>query len=300
MAARGQVRSYEEIEKRRSGELAGEEGSSRGRMIILLVFLAFAALTIYLLAGSLVGLAPPTSVVPEVTALVAAGALFAYRMQTRRGRAPGGSVRPALVDALVFLGILGLAAWTFVFPLLYPLPQQTAVIGVYSLILIAAMIVVLRFASPGLRGRSDDGYADIEASLKRLGKAVDQLSRRVPQGEKNVDPAVAERLATMMGEVASMKKELSSIKAGGGPASGTSSVSSVRVYAPSAKPVLVPRERVQPAAAGPSAARPEGGARWSAEDGISVPDSTVNNPWLDVLSKRRAKREAPAGPGSDA
>jgi hypothetical protein len=289
------VRSYEEVEKRRSDALSGGGEPPRYVGILLVVFLAFAALTIYLLAGSSLGIAPANFTLPEATALVAAGSLFAYRLQTRRRRQPNGkSFLPALVDAVSFLGIVALAAWTFVFPVLYPLPQETAVIGVYSLILIAAMIVVLRFASPGLRARSDDAYSNIESSLRQLGKAVEQLSRRVPQSEGKTDPAVAERLSAMMGEVAAMKKELSTMKSSGPALAGASNVKSVRVMAPQVKAVVTPlaskRDAASPAPEEPiKVVAPEGGARWTAESGVSVPEATVDNPWLDVLGKRRTK-----------
>ena len=289
--------SYEELEKRRSSELTGEPSSPRSGRGLLVLFLAFATLTVYLLIGSYIGVAPVDYTYPEVTGLVAVVSLFGYRLLTRR-RVPGKrSIGPVLLDIAVFLGIAGLVVWTFLFPTIYPLPQESTIIGVYSLILIAAMIVVLRFTAPGLRGRSDDSYADIESSLRQLGKAVEQLSRRAPSGEKSADPAVTDRLSAMMGEVAAMKKELSTIKAGGVPVATYTNPSAVRVYAP--KAVVSPRDPAAPAepTVPLTVIKPEGNAKWTAEGGVSVPDSTVDNPWLDVLAKRKAKAQAGSPPG---
>ena len=148
------TRSYEEVEKRRSELITGVQSRSRGAAVLLIMFLAFATITLYLLFTQLIGVAPADFMVPEATALLATGSLLGYRIASRR-RGGEGSVGSALLDAAIFSGLIGLAVGTCAFPLIDPLPEETSVIGVYSLVLIAAMILVLRFTQTG-RGRPEN------------------------------------------------------------------------------------------------------------------------------------------------
>ena len=285
----GPGRTYEEVEKRRGTALGVRPSTSSLASVLLVAFLITAGLFFYLLVIPWTGLAPPDYLLAEISAILAAVTLFGSRVMARHGRMS--LMRAsllALTDTLAFVGFVGLATWTLVFPLLYPFPPEIIVVGVFALIVTAAMVVVLRFAQPGASAKREGGYSDVEFTLKQLGEAVEELSRRLPKGERNVDPAVSERLATMMNEVAAMRKDFATMRSSGSPGEHQSfavnpSVSGARTWKePQAKPTVIAR----PVVAGGTPAPPP---REQTPSGMAVPDSTVDNPWLDVLNKRKKK-----------
>lgn len=285
------MQSYEEVEKRRSYILRPRVRSSVLASVLLLGFLATTGLTFYLLVVPWTGLAPASYGLAEASAVLSAVFLFFNRLVSRRERmTPMRAALLSLTDALAFAGFLGLSAWTLVLPLLHPFPPEIVVVGVFALILTAAMAVVLRFVQPGASSREGGAYSEVEFSLKKLGEAVEQLNKRLPQGNRDVDPAVTERLASMMGEVAAMRKEFATMRsvpgAGSQPYVANPEVSGVRdapggVSRFSIKDVV---KVVRPTA--PKQA-PQAPPR-----GTSAPESTVDNPWLDVLNRRKRKAES--------
>jgi hypothetical protein len=107
--------------------------------------------------------------------------------------------------------------------------------------------------------------------------------------DRKVDPALADKVSSIMSEITAVRKDLSTIKTAGPAvysAPVASSVSSVRVVATQAPPPR-PREQVAVVRPAPQEVQPraEGGT------GVAVPESAVDNPWLDVLSRRRAKKD---------
>ena len=288
------IRTYEEIEKHRKAAMAGEKKRSALDDILLIIFIAAAAVAIYLLVVPWTGLLPSDYPLAEGAAGLAVVFLLAHRLRAYRPHhSLAGTVAYAFTDLLAFLAMMAFAAWTLVFPLLHPLPSETVVVGVVSLVLIAAMVVVLRFVSPSVRRGPDRTYSEIESSIRQLERAVTMLSGRIPQGETKPDPANSDRLSTMMRELEAMRKEFATMRSsapppGSPPSTVVYSQGSVRVASDfkstSGGPVAV----VQPSVREPPA--PVMGQT------PGVPDSTVNNPWLDVLNKRRAKPQPPRAP----
>lgn len=292
------------------------EGVERGRKLVVdavksrdvatilfLVFVGTAAFTFYLLAVPWIGLGQTSYPVAEGSALVAAVSLFLNRMMTRSPlHTMLRSLLLALADTLVFAGFVGLATWTLVFPLLQPFPSAIVMVGVFSLIFTSAMFVVLRFVQPSQAGRGAGAYSDVEVTLKHLGDAVEELSKRLPHDTRDVDPAVAERISSMMSEVAAMRKEFANLRTGAPSAGGPAYVANPQVSGQREAPTITPRQaRPQiEAHRGAPTPRPQVGVPEEAaspplqEGGQlvqGVPDSAVDNPWLDVLGRRRKKAQ---------
>ena len=266
--------------------------------VVHLLFVVFAALAVNFLVVSWAGLFPASYALDGGTTGAAAFFLLAHRLRSyRRNHSALGAVAYALADIVVFVGVMAAAAWVFVFPLVHPLPSDTVAVGVISLVLISAMVVVLRFVQPITRAAPDRDYSDIESSIRKLEVAVTRLGSRMPEGESNGDSATLDRLSTLMSELEAMRKEFATIR------------SSVPPQGSRPSTVVYGAAGVRAAPGFPSGGeqvavvRPPGGAAnpQPAAAGPPVPESTVNNPWLDVLARRRTKRapDNPSEPGQD-
>ena len=287
-------RSYDEVEKRRQEEMTGGRKRSVPDDVLMLVFLVFTTVVVYFLVVSWAGMFPAEYPLVEGAAGVAALSLFAHRLRSYgRGHSALGALAYALGDVFVFGGVLAAVAWVFVFPVVHPVPGETVAVGVVSLVLISAMVVVLRFVQPVARTRPDRDYSDIESSMRKLEAAVTHLSGRLPQGESRADSATLERLSTMMSELEAMRKEFSTLRStapppGARPSTVVYAPGGVRT-APDFKAQGQEQVAVAPPASALQAPQEEGGGR-------SVPDSTVGIPWLEVLARRRAKHPAAEPP----
>lgn len=291
--------TFEETEKRRAAQLAGPK--SRKSLSAFLLLLSF------VLTGGLLYLiiAPDAHLMDADYALTAGVgalgglALFVMRfVYYRKSHGAPGSLSLAFLDVLAWVGVIGVFVWSFVFPILAPFPTGTILylfyvsafpIGVYSLTFLWAMLIVLRVVlQPFTKPPSEKVYADIETSLRKLTDTVNQVGQKMRGTDQKMDPALVDKVSSIMSEITAVRKELSTIKTSG-PTFSTpaSNVSSLRVMAPSAR-VVEPKPKEQVAVV-----KPEGTARWTADAGVSVPESTVDNPWLDVLSKRSAKKSQP-------
>ncbi|MDG6988620.1 MAG: hypothetical protein JRN21_04765 [Nitrososphaerota archaeon] len=294
--------TFEEVEKRR---LAALTGGRESKPLGLGLTLAFLALTVALLA---LIIAPVARLMPDdyaATAGVGALAglsLFGMRfMSYMRKHGLAGAASLAFLDVLAWVGVIGILVWSFVFPVIGAFPAGTMLylfyirafpIGMYSLTFLWAMLVVLRVAlQPFTKPPSERVYADIETSLGKLADTVALVGQRMKGPDQKMDPALAEKVSAIMSEVTAVRKELSTIKTTG-PAvyapTPSPGASSVRVMAPEARQVALPRERVTVLKPVAEAKREEAPAA------ASAPDSTTDNPWLDVLAKRRAKKPDPA------
>ena len=283
------VRSYEEVEERRKETMTGVKKRSALDDVILLLFIIFAVVAVYFLVVSWAGFLPVDYLRDEAAAGVAALILLVHRLRSyHRNHSALGAIAFAFGDVVVFVGVLAAAAWVFVFPVIHPLPSETVAIGVVSLILISAMVMVFRFVQPITRTvQPDRDYSDIESSIRKLEAAVTHLTGRLPQGESRSDSATLDRLSSMMSELEAMRKEFATIRSSVPP---PGSRPSTVVYSPGgvrAAPDFKGSSSEQVIVARSGGAQP-GSPVMGQTPG--VPDSTINNPWLDVLNKRRAKQ----------
>ncbi len=291
--------SYEEAEKKRAAELTGPRygrDSSRPLLIlILIVTLAF----VYLIVAPVAHLMDTNYSLTAGVGALGGLILFASRQGTyRKNHSMRGSLSLAFLDVLAWIGVIGVVVWSFVFPVIAAFPASTLLylfyipafpIGMYSLTFLWAMLIVLRvILDPFTKPPSEKLYADIETSLRRLTETVAKVG--LAKGpEQTVDPKLVDKVSSIMTEITAVRKELSSIKGSGFEVRPAPSiVSSVRVMASQVRTVVPkPREDV-------TVVKPTGGpakAQWT-ETGISVPESTVDNPWLAVLSKRSDKKRS--------
>jgi hypothetical protein len=289
--------TFEETEKRRADALAGP-GRRRGLGVFLfVVFLGLTAALLYLIAAPYVGqLGNDYAATAGVGGLGGAVLLGLRFVAYRRAHSPAGALSLAFLDVLAWVGVVGVLIWSFVFPILNPFPPSTVLylfylpefpIGVYSLTFVWAMLIVLRVVlQPFTKPPSDRVYADIESSLRKLTETVNQVGR-LRGADQKADPGLADKVSTIISEITAVRKELSTIKTSApAPYPAGPGAPGLRVVAPPPKQVVVPKE--QAAAARPSPA--EGVPAGAPGAGISTPESTVDNPWLDVLSRRRAKK----------
>ncbi len=292
--------TFEETEKRRAALLRGPRSPKKAARPLLVVFVALTLALIYLIAAPYVGQLSndyaATAGVGALGALVLLGLRYPYY---RKVHTPSGSLSIAFLDVMAWVGVVGVLVWSFVFPTLHSFPASMVLylfylpqfpIGVYSLTFIWAMLIVLRVVlQPFTKPPSERVYADIESSLRKLTDTVNQVGLQMRGTDRKVDPALADKVSSIMSEITAVRKDLSTIKTAGPAvysAPAASSVSSVRVVATQASPSR-PREQVTVVRPAPQEAQPraEGGT------GVAVPESAVDNPWLDVLSRRRAKKD---------
>ena len=287
--------TFEETEKRRANLLSGPKDRKVVTRFLFVLFLLLTGALVYLIAAPYAGVQGEDNGATAVVAALGGLILLAVRFTAyRKLHGPQGSLSLAFLDVLAWIGVVGVLVWSFVFPVLHAFPADTVLylfylpqfpIGVYSLTFIWAMLIVLRVVlQPFTKPPTERVYADIESSLRKLTDTVNQVGR-MRGADQKADPALADKVTSIMSEITAVRKELSSIKTTG-PAVYTapSNVSSLRVMAPQAKQVVVPKEQVAVVA-------PTATAKWTEDAGVSVPESTVDNPWLDVLSKRKAKPE---------
>ncbi|MDG6910198.1 MAG: hypothetical protein JRN08_07490 [Nitrososphaerota archaeon] len=286
--------TFEETERRRAAQLSGPKERKRLGRALFALFLILTLALIYLIAAPYTGeLGDDYAATAGVGGLGGLILLGIRYISYRRAHAPPASLSLAVLDVLAWIGVVGVLVWSFVFPALHAFPAGTILylfylpqfpIGVYSLTFIWAMLIVLRVVlQPFTKPPSERVYADIESSLRKLTDTVNQVGNTMRGTDQKVDPALVDKVSSIMSEITAVRKELSNIKTTGPAAfAAQPNVSSLRVVAPQAKQAVVPREQV-------AVARPEPAAAAAPDAGVSVPDSTVDNPWLDVLTKRRKK-----------
>ena len=294
--------TFEETEKRRAAMLQGSRRVGRGTRPLLVVFVALTAALIYLIAAPYVGQLSndygATAAVGALGGLILLGLRY---LSYRKVHGPPGSLSLALLDVMAWVGVVGVFVWSFVFPTLHSFPAGMILylfylpqfpIGVYSLTFIWAMLIVLRVVlQPFTKPPSERVYADIESSLRKLTDTVNQVGLQMKGNDRKVDPALAEKVSSIMSEITAVRKDLSGIKTSGSAvysAPAAANVSSVRVMAP--QPRQAPQPRDQVVVARPQA--PEVQPRAEGGTGVAVPESTVDNPWLDVLARRKARNGA--------
>ena len=294
--------TFEETEKRRAAMLQGSRRVGRGTRPLLVVFVALTAALIYLIATPYVGQLSndygATAAVGALGGLILLGLRYS---SYRKVHGPPGSLSLALLDVMAWVGVVGVFVWSFVFPTLHSFPAGMILylfylpqfpIGVYSLTFIWAMLIVLRVVlQPFTKPPSERVYADIESSLRKLTDTVNQVGLQMKGNDRKVDPALAEKVSSIMSEITAVRKDLSGIKTSGSAvysAPAAANVSSVRVMAP--QPRQAPQPRDQVVVARPQA--PEVQPRAEGGTGVAVPESTVDNPWLDVLARRKARNGA--------
>jgi hypothetical protein len=214
-----------------------------------------------------------------------------------------GSVALGFLDVLAYLGVIGLAIWTFVFPIAHPFPSDMMLylfylpslpIGVYSLAFIWAMLILVRVVlMPFTRPVTEKLYRDIEGSLRELSDAVSQVEHRLQETGNTEDPQIGQKVTSMLNELSAVRKELSSLK-GSGPLQreAPSAFSGFRVLAEPQGQVVMSSQK--PSEQAPkqvlTVIRPQ--AQPVRQPESAVPDSMTDNPWLSVLAKRKAT-EAP-------
>ena len=294
--------TFEETEKRRAAMLQGSRRVGRGTRPLLVVFVALTAALIYLIAAPYVGQLSndygATAAVGALGGLILLGLRYS---SYRKVHGPPGSLSLALLDVMAWVGVVGVFVWSFVFPTLHSFPAGMILylfylpqfpIGVYSLTFIWAMLIVLRVVlQPFTKPPSERVYADIESSLRKLTDTVNQVGLQMKGNDRKVDPALAEKVSSIMSEITAVRKDLSGIKTSGSAvysAPAAANVSSVRVMAP--QPRQAPQPRDQVVVVRPQA--PEVQPRAEGGTGVAVPESTVDNPWLDVLARRKARNGA--------
>ena len=290
--------SFEETEKRRAALLSGPKDHGSASRLLFVVFLALTAALIYLVAAPYVGASgedyAATAGVGAFGGLVLLGLRF---LSYRKVHGPPASLSLAFLDVLAWVGVVGVLVWSFVFPVLHAFPASTVLylfylpqfpIGVYSLTFIWAMLIVLRVVlQPFTKPPSQRVYADIETSLRRLTDTVNLVGQQMKGTDQKMDPGLADKVSSIMTEIMAVRKELTTIKSAAPSSYSTpSNVSSVRTMAPQAKQVFVPKEAVRVVRPEVRPDNPTG-----VRQGVSAPESTVDNPWLDVLTKRRSKSE---------
>ncbi|MDG7010158.1 MAG: hypothetical protein JRN16_06890 [Nitrososphaerota archaeon] len=293
--------TFEEVEKRRLAALTGGRENKPLALGLTLVFLALTAAMLALIVAPVARLMPTDYAATAGVGGLAGLSLFALRLMSyTKKHGLAGSVSLAFLDVLAWVGVVGVLVWSFIFPVMGAFPANTMLylfylpafpIGMYSLTFFWAMLVVLRVAlQPFTKPPSERVYADIETSLGRLADTVALVGQRMKGPDQKMDPALAEKVSAIMSEVTAVRKELSTIKTTGpsvyAPAPQPAAPS-VRVLAPEARHVALPRERVTVLKPVAETKREE------APTPASAPDSTADNPWLDVLSKRRAKKSGP-------
>lgn len=285
-----EARTYEEAERRRAAALGRESLRSPTDDILLLVFVALAFFAVFSLIAPWSGIIPADFPLTTGSSAAAFLVLLVHRSrayaETRSGL---GAAAYALGDAMIYAGLMAAATWVLAFPLVNPLPSETVLVGVVSLVIISAFVVVLRFVQPGVVRGPDRPYSDIESSIKQLEGAVTRLSSRLPQGEAKAEAGSSDRLTAMMGELEAMRKEFAALRASVPPpgARGGTVVFGVSKQREGTAPE--PKKAQETV----SVVRPEGGSAppppQEEMTAPSVPDSAVDNPWLNVLAKRRAK-----------
>ena len=289
--------TFEETEKRRAAQMAGPKKRRGINWFLFVVFLGLTGGLLYLIAAPYVGQLgndyAETAGVGALGGLILLGLRF---MGYRKQHSPQGALSLAFLDVLAWVGLVGVLVWSFVFPILNPFPPGTVLylfylpqfpIGVYSLTFVWAMLIVLRVVlQPFTKPPSDRVYADIEASLRKLTDTVNQVGR-IRGADQKADPVLAEKVSSIMNEITAVRKELTTIKTSG-PAAypGPTGGAGFRVMAPQPRQVVVPREQVTVV----RQAQAEGPRKEAPVTGLSAPESTFDNPWLDVLSRRRAKK----------
>ena len=299
--------TFEETEKRRAALLRGARGMSKLTRYVLLVFAALTLALIYLIAAPYAGLLPTdygaTAGVGALGGLVLLGLRYS---SYRKVHGPPGSLSLAFLDVMAWVGVVGVLVWSFIFPTIHSFPAGMILylfylpqfpIGVYSLTFIWAMLIVLRVVlQPFTKPPSERVYADIESSLRKLTDTVNQVGLQMRGDDRKVDPALAEKVSSIMSEISAVRKDLSGIKTAGPAvysAPAAANVSSVRVMAPQPRQAQQPREQV--VVARPQT--PEVQPRAQDGTGVAVPESTVDNPWLDVLARRKARNDVEKSPG---
>ena len=295
--------TFEETEKRRAAQLRGARDAGKLARLFVVAFLALTVALIYLIAAPYVGQLSndygATAGVGAVGGLMLLGLRFS---SYRKVHGPSGSLSLAFLDVLAWVGVVGVLVWSFVFPTLHSFPADMTLylfylpqfpIGVYSLTFIWAMLIVLRVVlQPFTKPPSERVYADIESSLRKLTDTVNQVGLQMKGTDRKVDPALADKVSSIMSEITAVRRDLSSIKTTGPAvysAPAAANVPSVRVMAP--QPREAPRPREEVAVARPAPAPQDSQPRMEGGTGVAVPESAVDNPWLDVLARRRAKKE---------
>ncbi|MDG6898603.1 MAG: hypothetical protein JRN24_02585 [Nitrososphaerota archaeon] len=290
--------TFEETEKRRAAQLSGPKDRRNVSKALFGLFFLLTIALVYLIAAPYAGVSnedyATTAGVGALGGLIFLGLRFiAYR----KVHGPPASLSLAFLDVLAWIGVVGVLLWSFVFPVLHAFPASTTLflfylpqfpIGVYSLTFLWAMLIVLRVVlQPFTKPPSERVYADIETSLKKLTDTVNQVGQQMKGTDQKMDPGLADKVTSIMTEITAVRKELTTIKSTA-PASYASpaSVSGLRVVAPQGRQVVVPREEVR------VVRRVEAlGAQPGLQSGIATPESATDNPWLDVLAKRRPKGE---------
>jgi len=255
------------------------------------LFLVSTAVTLYLIIAPWIILVPVQGAYTVAAGFIAGASLFLLRtLSYRTKHSNSGSAALAFLDVLAYLGVIGLAMWTFVFPIVHPFPADMMVylfyipslpIGAYSLVFIWAMLVAIRIVLlPFTRPVSERLYDDVEDSLRRLAEAVSQVDRKLEGADGAKDPVLSEKVTSVLSELSAVRRELSSLRGSEAVGQGRlPAVSSVRMVEQPRAVKVLPKEPLK--VIHPSTEpRSQGGA--------AVPDSVVDNPWLSVLSRRSA------------
>jgi hypothetical protein len=293
--------SYQELEKRRVAQLTGPRNRRGLKLFLYVLFFALFVIFAYNLVTPMIGLGADPAATFASGGFAALILWFLRYESYHKHHRVAAALSLGFMDVLAFIGFVGLVIWTFVFPIINPFPPGFLIdmfympslpIGVYSFVLLWGAFIILRLLiQPFTKPPPERLYGDLEMSLKRMGDTVASLSQRLQTEDKaSMDPALMERVSSMVSEVAAMRKELTTAKSqspqpGRGlssyiPGSGVRSVPDQAgpARAAAAEPVTVVASQ---------AARPAP----SQSSGQALPDSAVDNPWLSVLSKRRAEQK---------
>ena len=288
--------TFDEIERRRAALLAHPKVRKSGGRVLFAIFLIVNAALIYLVAAPYAGLVANDFALTAGVGALGGLFLLALRYRSyRKARGAAASLSLAFLDVLAWVGVVGVLVWSFVFPALRAFPAGTLLylfylpqfpIGVYSLTFVWAMLIVLRVVlQPFTKPPAEKVYADIEASLRKLTETVNQVGQRPKGPDQKPDPALADKVSSIMSEITAVRRELSTIKTAAPPAyAAAPEASSVRVMAPQARQAPGPRQEV-------AVIRADTGPRPRRDTGVAVPESAVDNPWLGVLGKRGTKRQ---------
>ncbi|MDG6917739.1 MAG: hypothetical protein JRM85_09125 [Nitrososphaerota archaeon] len=290
--------TFEEAERRRAALSKRPQGAVGRARFLLAAFVVLTVALVYLIAAPYAGeLSNDYAATAGVGALGGLALLGLRFSSYRKVHGPPGSLSLAFLDVMAWVGVVGVVVWSFVFPVMHPFPADTVLylfylpqfpIGVYSLTFLWAMLIVFRVAlQPFTKPPSERVFADIESTLRKLTDTVNKVGLQMKGDDQKVDPALAEKVTSIMSEITAVRKDLSGLKTAAPAvytAPAAASVSSVRVMAPQPRQAAPPKVQVAASPAAPEIQpRAEGGT------GVAVPESAVDNPWLNVLAKRRAK-----------
>ena len=198
-------------------------GRAYGQAAVVSLFLVSTAFTLYFILAPWVLLEPVPAVYVVASSSLAVLFLFFLRLgayQTHRSL--GGSASLALLDVLAYVGLMGVAVWSFVFPIIHPFPPDMMVdlfyspalpIGVYSLIFFWAVLIIVRVALVPFTGHpSERPYARRNDSLRKLTDRVSELERNLEEATRAKEPRQDEKMTFMLNEISAVKQELASLK----------------------------------------------------------------------------------------